>query len=141
MSNIRHLVENHLPLQLTPGTSEGMALISSEDLQELTMLAGKDLTARVVSYTPMILEASVEELKALMLQAHTNLHGDGPSEVVASTDEETEDDEQDRLIAVQFAMQIIVAKLTHGSSIDALEVTNSSVVDQAEAILKFLKGA
>lgn len=140
MSNIRHLVENHLPLQLTPGTTEGMAIISSEDLQELSELAGKTLTARIVSYTPMVLEASVEELKALMLQAHTNLHGDGPSEVVASTDDETEDDEQDRLIAVQFAMQIIVAKLTHGSSIDALEVTNSSVVDQAEAILKFLKG-
>lgn len=142
MSNIRHLVSNHLPLQLTPGSSEGTALISGDDLQELCELADKQLPARVVSYQPLMLEAPVEELKALMVQAHTNIHGEGavPVEDQPTADRD-EEEEQLRNVAMHYATQIVTAKLTHGSSIDALEVQDNSVVDQATAILKFLKGA
>lgn len=134
-NNIRHCIENHTPVQLEPGTQEGLAKIRDTDLMELQTLAQQAIFVRSIPGQEGFLEAPVDELKALLVQAHHNVHGEAHQE----SEPDDEDLAQLRQAAMSYAFQLVACRIQSG-----VEASNSAVeldvVTQAEAIYGFLKG-
>ena len=141
MPSIRSFINSHTPIPVSPSGTEGYVLIEDRDLDELEDLAGFSIDSD--SDADGQAEVSYEDLQKLANAAHGALHPHARATGQADDQKDGQEgrDEEDlqlRLSAMSFASAIIANKLTHSSGLDALEVTDQSVVSQAKAIYEFL---
>lgn len=163
MTSIRAQLDAHTPILAQKADKAGRyVLIEKDDLNELSDIAQQEVLCSPQG-DKYVIETDV--FQQLVRDAHDMLHGDhapktpeqrlieaafGPGttfplsedEEAEGAPESVEDDEngeQRRNVAMHYATQILIEKLRASAGLD-FEINDDSVVSQAAAIDKFIKG-